>query len=100
MELVSRTIQRYVHLKDAERKAISAGWLERSFMKGSLISNPGTVEQWFYIVKEGVQRMYYESDGNDHCLGFSYDHSWSGDFDSFVPKDPVGSPYRQSPILC
>ncbi len=30
--------------------------------------------------------MYHEFDGNEHCVGFSYGHSWSGDLDSFVSQ--------------
>lgn len=88
MDLVIGTIERYVPLNAEDRRVISAYWMERSFRKGALISKPGTVEQWFYIVKEGVQRLFFEFDGNEHCLGFSYDHSWSGDFDSFVSQRP------------
>lgn len=41
-----------------------------------------------YIVEEGVQRLYFEHDGDEHCLGFAYGHSWSGDYDSFLAQRP------------
>src|SRR5687767_5084461 len=88
MELVRSTIERYVPLSDAEWDKIAPLWRPRAFKKGEMISRPGTVEHWFYIVDKGVQRLYFEHDGSDHCLGFSYDHSWSGDFDSFLSQAP------------
>ncbi len=54
MELVRRTIERYVPLNEQEWRMIGPCWLERSFAKGTMISRPGAVEQWFYIVKDGV----------------------------------------------
>lgn len=88
MDIVRSTIERYVRLTEAEWRVIASCWMERTFSKGAMISREGTVEQWFYIVKEGVQRLYYDHDGNEHCLGFSYDHSWSGDYDSFLSQRP------------
>lgn len=88
MELARRTLERYVRLKDDEWEQIAPHWQERSFRKGAMISRPGTIENWLYIVREGVQRLYFEHDGSEHCIGFSYDHSWSGDFDSFIAQRP------------
>lgn len=88
MELVRRTIERYVKLTDAEWKEVAPHWSVHSFPKGSFVSEMGSVERRFYIVLSGVQRLYFEHDGNEHCLGFAYDHSWSGDFDSFLMQRP------------
>ncbi len=88
MELARRTIERYVPLKDDVWEAIAPLWHVRSFRKGEIISRAGTVENWLYIVDRGVQKLYFGHDGNEHCLGFSYDHSWSGDFDSFISRRP------------
>lgn len=88
MSLVRRTIERYVKLTDAEWEEVAPCWSTYHFPKGAFISEVGRVEKRFYIVEEGVQRMYFEHDGNEYCLGFSYDHSWSGDFDSFVSQRP------------
>ncbi len=88
MELVRRTIERYVHLSDEEWVLIHPCWERYSFERGSLISTSGEVEDRFYIVEEGVQRLFVEHDGSEHCLGFSYGHSWSGDYDSFVRQAP------------
>jgi CRP/FNR family transcriptional regulator, anaerobic regulatory protein len=88
MSLVRSTIERYVKLSDAEWGEVSPCWSTFHFPKGAFVSQVGRVERRFYIVEEGVQRLFFEHDGNEHCLGFSYDHSWSGDYDSFVGQRP------------
>lgn len=88
MELVRQTIQRYVPLSDQDWSHIAPAWKEFAFSKGAYVSRAGEVEQRFYIVKSGVQRMSFPHDGEDICVGFSYDGSWSGAFDSFVNRKP------------
>lgn len=88
MELVRRTIERYVKLTDAEWAEVAPCWKEHAFARGTFVSAAGRVEKHFYIVVEGVQRIYFEHDGNEHCLGFSFGHSWSGDYDSFLGQVP------------
>jgi len=88
MDLVRVSIERYVKLTDAEWAEVSLYWRRFSFAKGEFISRIGRVETRAYIVEQGVQRMYFEHDGNEHCLGFAYGHSWSGDYDSFLGQRP------------
>lgn len=88
MELVRRTIERYVPLAAQEWSSIAPCWERYSFARGAFISKSGSIEKRFYIVEEGVQRLYIEHDGSEICLGFSYGHSWTGDFDSFVRRSP------------
>lgn len=88
MDLVRRTIERYVQLTKEEWSFVLPCWSPTEFPKGSHVSRSGAVEKRFYIVEKGVQRLFVEHDGNEICLGFSYDHSWSGDYDSFVRQAP------------
>lgn len=88
MDLVRRTIERYVKLTDGEWAVVEACWARRSVTRGAFVSEAGRVEERFYIVESGVQRMYFEHDGGEHCVGFAYDRSWSGDYDSFVSRKP------------
>ena len=88
LQLVRRTIERYVPLSDAAWEMVAPCWHERTFGKGSFISEVDRVEQWFSIVLAGVQRLYVEHEGATHCLGFSYPHSWTGDYASFVTQGP------------
>lgn len=88
MQLVRDTIERYVKLTDAEWAEVAPCWARYSFPKGAFVSQAGRVETRFYIVEQGVQRIYFEHDGNEYCLGFSFGHSWSGDYDSFLSGQP------------
>jgi CRP-like cAMP-binding protein len=88
MQLVRSTIERYVKLTDPEWEEVAPHWAAHAFPKGGMVSEAGRVERRFYIVQEGVQRLYYAHDGSEHCLGFAYGHSWSGDFDSFLGQRP------------
>lgn len=87
-ELVRSTIERYVKLTDREWAEVVPCWTERAVPKGAFVSEAGKVEPWFSIVASGVQRMYFEHDGDELCLGFAYDGSWTGDYDSFVRQGP------------
>lgn len=86
--LVRRTIERYVKLSDREWAEVAPCWTERALAKGGFVSRAGVVEPWFSIVASGVQRLYFEHDGNELCLGFAYGGSWTGDYDSFVRQLP------------
>lgn len=88
MDLVINTITRYVPLTASDRKLIQPFWKDHAFAKNEVISKPGSVEKRFYIVRSGVQKIFFEHDLNDHILGFSYDGSWCGDYTSFVTQKP------------
>ena len=88
MHLVRATLERYVPVSDDAWAVIRPCWQADAFRKGEMITAPGNIEDHFGIVESGVQRLYFEHDGNAHCLGFSYDGSWSGVYDSFVTRTP------------
>lgn len=83
------TIERYVSLSDADRARIAPLWTERSFRRRDIITATGAVEDHFSIVRTGVHRLYFEHDGDEACIGFAYDGSWSGVFDSFIARTPA-----------
>lgn len=89
MDLVRRTIERYVPLADEDWSRIGPCWQEYAFSKGALICAVGHVEQRFYIVQQGVQRLSFPHDGQDVCVGFSYDGSWCGEYASFISRRPA-----------
>lgn len=89
MEQVRRTLERYVTLSDAEWARIQPCWAEHAFARGTAICAVGQVEQWFYIVRSGVQRLSFPHDGQDICVGFAYDGSWCGEYLSFVTRTPA-----------
>ena len=88
MDLVRTTLSRYVRLTESEWHEVLPVWRERDFAKRELITGSGEVERWFSIVKEGTQRLFFEHDGKEACIGFSYGGTWSGVLDSFVQQRP------------
>jgi len=60
-------------------------WREVEFKKGELITEAGRVENYFYVVIEGVQAIYILTpQGEKKVIGFSFDGSFSGVYDSFL----------------
>ncbi|MEM7160872.1 MAG: Crp/Fnr family transcriptional regulator [Bacteroidota bacterium] len=60
-------------------------WQATHFRKGDFLTRQGDIERWFYVVEEGVQIIYLiAKNGDQKVLGFSYDGSFSGVYDSFL----------------
>ncbi|MBK9146239.1 MAG: Crp/Fnr family transcriptional regulator [Flavobacteriales bacterium] len=89
MDLVRRTIARYVELSDRDWAVIAPCWKEYAFSRGAFISRVGKVEDRFYIVAQGVQKLSFPHDGADICVGFAYGGSWSGEYGSFITRQPA-----------
>ncbi len=88
IDLVRRTIERYVPLTEEEWAGVRPLWERRTWSKGAFVAEVGRVEDRFHIVEEGVHRLFFEHDGQELCLGFAYAGTWSGDPDSFFSNRP------------
>lgn len=86
--LAVHTIRRYVPLTQEEEVEVASYWHKHSVRKNEFLCKQGHIEDYFYIVESGVQRMFFETEDDEICIGFSYDKSWSGCFDSFVSGKP------------
>lgn len=64
-------------------------WEEVSYKKGSFICEAGQVERHFYVVITGVLAIYLiDKNGDKRVIGFSFDGSFSGVYDSFLDESP------------
>lgn len=64
-------------------------WQEVEIDKGAYLTEAGRVEKYFYLVLKGVQVVYILTpDGNKKVIGFSFDGSFSGIYDSFLKSSP------------
>lgn len=64
-------------------------WEEIDFKKSNFICEAGKIEKHFYIVIQGVQAIYILTpQGEKKVIGFSYDGSFSGVYDSFLKNSP------------
>ena len=64
-------------------------WEEVDYKKHEFITEAGNVDRYFYVVVTGVQCLYIIApNGDKQVIGFSFDGSFSGIYDSFVYKTP------------
>ncbi len=72
---------------DAQKVGFRALWSTTEVPKGTLITEAGKIERYFYFVLEGVQVLYIlDQKGEKVVLGFSYAGGPSGVFDSFIAQ--------------
>ena len=82
-------LTRYVSFPDGTWKDVCHRWHLRYTEKDAMITRVQMVEPYFYLVLSGVQRLYYPSiEGNDVVLGFTFQHNFSGVYDSFMRQTP------------
>ncbi len=78
-----------VHKLDAPAWGdLVACWTEVEYKRKQLITRAGETEKYLYFVTEGVQRAFFEHNGKDATLVFSYAPSFSGILDSFFNQQP------------
>ena len=76
-------------LSDSEYEEFAALWEVKQYPKKGFLTEMGMVEQYFYVVIDGVQAIYLLDQKGDKCvLGFSYTGSPSGVYDSFLERAP------------
>lgn len=79
----------HIELNETKHSKFFEAWKTTSFKRGGLITEAGTIEKHFYVVKTGVQAIYILTPkGDKKVIGFSYDGSFSGVYDSFLTNAP------------
>jgi CRP-like cAMP-binding protein len=64
-------------------------WEEVEYDRSDFITSSGKVERYFYVVVSGVQTIYILSkEGDKQVIGFSFNGSFSGVYDSFLMEKP------------
>ncbi len=64
-------------------------WDEISYDRNTFITESGNIERYFYVVISGVQAIYLLSkNGDKKVIGFSFDGSFSGVYDSYLYETP------------
>lgn len=64
-------------------------WESIEYPRKAFITEAGKVEQYFYVVEYGVQAIYILTpDGDKKVIGFSFDGSFSGVYDSYLSGQP------------
>ncbi|MDG1331813.1 MAG: Crp/Fnr family transcriptional regulator [Crocinitomicaceae bacterium] len=64
-------------------------WEEVEYGRSDFITSSGKIERHFYVVVSGVQAIYIlTKEGDKQVIGFSFDGSFSGVYDSFLMEKP------------
>ncbi|MCH2235210.1 MAG: Crp/Fnr family transcriptional regulator [Crocinitomicaceae bacterium] len=78
LELVRKTHSKFFEM-----------WEEVDFKRHEFITEPGKIDRYFYVVISGVQCIYLIApNGDKQVIGFSFDGSFSGVYDSFAYEKP------------
>ncbi|UII22422.1 Crp/Fnr family transcriptional regulator [Fulvivirga ligni] len=85
-------LHKYVKLlsdmPDDDWLEFSQYWKSYDLKKGEYLIEEGSIEKFFYYVVKGVLRGFYLIDGEETCVGFTYDDDYSGAYDSFLSQTP------------
>jgi len=83
-----KSIEKFVTLKDEEWEEIRFAWKSFSFHKNEPVTSMGEVEKYFYYIDNGLLRGYFEKNGQEYNMGFSYNGEFSGVYDSLIFQRP------------
>jgi len=88
-QLFESVFGKHVNLSSEIIKFLSEQFQNYTFRSRELITEAGAKERYFYLVVSGVQSLYLiNTNGEKVILGFSYQGSPSGVFDSFITEKP------------
>lgn len=83
------TVHKKVVLSDEVWADFAQYWTLVTPTKNEYLTKVGETEQYIYFVEDGVQRGFHLVDGEEICVAFSFDHSYSGVVDSFLTQTPA-----------
>jgi CRP-like cAMP-binding protein len=87
-DLLRKQIDTVYKLDEPAWQALQQCWTELSCKRKTLLTRMGETEKYLYFVLDGVQRAYFEHNGKEATLVFSYAPSFSGVIDSFFTQQP------------
>lgn len=89
LELLRQVLSVNDPLPEEDWQALAAVWSPMSAKRKEIISMAGETEKYLYFVTEGVQRVYYfDEQGREATLVFTYAPSFGGVLDSFLLQKP------------
>ena len=89
MKKIRSLLLEKVAFTEAELSHIESKWsFQKQVSKNDFLSKEGEIGQYLYYVIEGVMRIFYLHDGEEICIGFSYDDTVICSYPSFISKQP------------
>lgn len=65
-----------------------ACWTDYKVRKKTIMTAPGETERYWYFVKEGIQKSYFQHGDKQHIMAFTYAPSFTGIPESFFRQVP------------
>jgi CRP/FNR family transcriptional regulator, anaerobic regulatory protein len=79
-------INQHTILSEEEWVDFSSHWHPIELGKGEYLIKEYQIENSFYFVFDGVLRAYAIKNGEEICIGFTYNGDFSGAYDSFLAQ--------------
>ena len=89
MERLQKVLFDAVNFGEEEWRDFSSRWKARFIAKNDYLIKKGMIEKYFYFVNRGVLRAFHIKDGEEICIGFTYDDDFAGGYDSFLTCEPT-----------
>ncbi|MBL7804800.1 MAG: Crp/Fnr family transcriptional regulator [Saprospiraceae bacterium] len=82
-------LQKRAALSREEAVVFAARWsVQRQLKRGDYLCSIGKMEQHVWFIAEGLLRIYYPTDTEEVCVGFSYEDTVVSSFPSFIRQQP------------
>ena len=78
----------FVSLNEEEWKALESVLEIKHFKKGEFLIESGQVENFMSFVTEGLARIWYPLDGEEHSVAFTYEGFYACSYNSFTSRTP------------
>lgn len=86
--LIAQQFTARTPLSPEELQAIFGAFKEVKFKRREMITYEGQVEQYLYLVLEGVQRSFFDHKEKEVTFQFTYPYNFTGIPDSFLTQTP------------
>lgn len=83
-----KAIELTVKLEEAEWDAVASVVRVRTFSKNEMVISAGETENYLSFVAEGVLRGYFQKDGDEHTIAFTYKDHYCASLGSFISRRP------------
>lgn len=86
---LKKRIEALSPLTEDEWGDFSSKWKIKNAEKNEYLLKPGQIENYFYFMGHGVIRVFADKDDEEINVGFTYQHEFSGVYDSFLAQKPT-----------
>lgn len=88
IDILLNSIQNVIKLDPAEIDIVASLFKERIYNKGDFFLEEGRVCKQAGFVAKGLLRYYINHDGEEKTYGFSQEHQFVCNYESFLPQVP------------